>query len=124
VAHPAISAFSQFTVVVPTVEVIWMAVAAAKPCPVMVRLEPTVPDVADSVSVGVAACAGVSGTSSTNPNSPDTINSVDSGIEASFVFVYSFCIFMHHLFFRKCSSQIFIYKTCGQFVYIFGFLYA
>jgi hypothetical protein len=44
---------SQFSVIDPTVDVIWIAVAPAKPCPVMVRPDPTVPQPAERANLGV-----------------------------------------------------------------------
>jgi hypothetical protein len=91
VHEPAVS-----QAVVPVV--ILMLAALLKPVPVMVRLELTVPELADRVTAG-AACTGLAGTSSTKPNRLDKSINAIVGIEASFTLLL-YCVFIN-LYFRK-----------------------
>jgi len=93
---------SHGTVVEPTTVVIAMGFAVRNPLPVMISVDPTVPDVAaaktplvnvDRVTVGVAACALLSGSRKTIPVIPARNNSPIVPKEASLLFgVICVCI--------------------------------
>jgi hypothetical protein len=81
------------TVEVPSVLVMASVAPLAKPIPERVRLEPTVVDVTDGVTVGPAACAALYGSRKTIPAIPARRSSPTVPKEASLLFgVICVCI--------------------------------
>ena len=117
----ALADVNHVIVVVPTVDVIDTGLPPANPVPVMVRDEPTVPDVAavstplvivDRVTAGLAACALLSGSRKTIPAIPARKSSPIVPNEASLLFGV-ICVCILFTIFVTFTFLIMIYNTCG-----------
>lgn len=124
---------NQLTTVVPTVDVMAIWALLENPTPVMVRDDPTVPEVTpvtsvgppavvamlvivDRVTVGLAAWAGEAGSKKTIPAIPARKSSPIVPNEASLLFGV-ICICILFTIFVTYDLGFTLYNACGQMVY-------